>query len=205
MKHWLLEIAKWNEWWCTKIKAINNNETTTRCAVWYWKMHTVDASEIRLTSWGWQFLPLFIGFYTSKRWLLGIPAASTVESISQGTSISGGVPRPPSDHVPQAPWATTWGDEDEVKLGGRFLVLGFTGDISHLHSSSLLGVRSKMWGKRTKDQKMWEDFKISVLVGWTTRLNHHFLVHLLRWCFFAPPNKGHIARPAWIIWKALEY
>ena len=32
---------------------------------------TVDGSEIRLTSWGWSFIPLFTRFYDHPRWLFG--------------------------------------------------------------------------------------------------------------------------------------
>ena len=44
--------------------------------MYYTFIHTVDGSEIRLTSWGWLFIPLFTGFYTSKRWLFGISSIS---------------------------------------------------------------------------------------------------------------------------------
>ena len=165
------------------------------------------------TSWGWQFLPLFIRFSTSKRWLLGIPAPCTVvesfrpEALQflaafQGHQATTG--RKLLDMRRRRRWKTDE-DEDEVKLGwisGVFFQ--FSGDISHLRMASWVGVRSKMWGKRTKRWRCGKISKISVLVGWTTRLNHHFL------CTYygdvkAPQNKGHIARPAWIIWKALEY
>ena len=109
----------WNE-------ARNNNETTTRCNVWYWKMHVILLMvQKSCTSWGWQFLPLCIGFYTSKRWLLGIPAPSTVvesfrpEALQflapfQGYQATAG--RKLLDMRRRRRWRTDE-DEDEVKLG----------------------------------------------------------------------------------------
>ena len=40
--------------------------------------HTVDGSEIRLTSWVLVNIPLLIGFHTSKRWLFGISSINSI-------------------------------------------------------------------------------------------------------------------------------